>query len=42
VTYKTGGSVTRMVHVALSRRSCVDQVEDGMVDAAGYIKPCYT
>jgi hypothetical protein len=33
------------VHVASSRRSCDDQVEDGRVDVMGYIRlgyPCFT
>jgi hypothetical protein len=32
---KTGGGVTRMVHVASSRRSRGDEVEDERVDATG-------
>jgi hypothetical protein len=31
----------RVVHVASSRWSCEDQVEDRWVDAMGCIKPCY-
>jgi hypothetical protein len=30
-----------MVHVTSSRRLCRDQVEDGRVDAMGYVGPCY-
>jgi hypothetical protein len=32
----------RVVHVVPSRRSREDQVEDGRVDATGYIEPCYS
>jgi hypothetical protein len=31
----------RVVHVTQSRRLCRSQVEDGQVDATGYIRPCY-
>jgi hypothetical protein len=31
----------RVVHVASSRRLRRDQVEDGRVDAMGYVRPCY-
>jgi hypothetical protein len=30
-----------VVHVAPSWRSREDQVEDGRVDALGYVRPCY-
>jgi hypothetical protein len=38
---KTGGGVTRMVHVASSRRSRGDEVEDERVDATGCIELFY-
>jgi hypothetical protein len=31
----------RVVHVASSQRFRQNQVEDGRVDATGYIRPCY-
>jgi hypothetical protein len=31
----------RVVHVAPSQISCKDQVEDGWVDAVGYVEPYY-
>jgi hypothetical protein len=34
---KTSGGATRMVHVASSRRSHGDEVEDGWIDAVGCI-----
>jgi hypothetical protein len=30
-----------VIHVASSQKSREDQVEDGWVDATGYIGPCY-
>jgi hypothetical protein len=38
---KTGGGAARMVHMALSRRSCGDKIEDRQVDANGYIRLFY-
>jgi hypothetical protein len=31
----------RVIHVAPSRRTREDQVEDGWVDATGCVEPCY-
>jgi hypothetical protein len=39
---KTGGGTTHMVHVASSRISRGDQVEDRRVNAMSYVKPCYS
>jgi hypothetical protein len=30
-----------VVHVALSRRLCLRQVEDGRIDATSCVGPCY-
>jgi hypothetical protein len=38
---KTGGGVARMVHMSSSWRLRRDQVEDGWVDAMGYVVLCY-
>jgi hypothetical protein len=38
---KTSGGTAQMVHVTSSRRLRRDQVEDGRVDAMGYVGPCY-
>jgi hypothetical protein len=38
---KTSGGATEVVHVAPSRRSRKNQVEDGHVDATGHVGPCY-
>jgi hypothetical protein len=38
---KTSGDAMTVVHVAPSWRSREDQVEDGRVDALGYVRPCY-
>jgi hypothetical protein len=38
---KTGRGATQMVHVALSRRLCGDEAEDGWVDAMGCIELLY-
>jgi hypothetical protein len=38
---KTGGCVAWMVHVASSRRSRGDEVEDGWVDVICYIRLFY-
>jgi hypothetical protein len=35
---KTGGDTTRMMHVASLRSSHENEVEDGRVDATGYIR----
>jgi hypothetical protein len=40
-SFKTGGGVTWMMHVASSRRSCGDEAEDGRVDATGCIGLLY-
>jgi hypothetical protein len=38
---KTSGSVTRMVHMASSQRSCGDEAKDRRVDAMGCIRLFY-
>jgi hypothetical protein len=38
---KTGGDTVWMVHMAASRRSCGDEVEDERVDATGHIELFY-
>jgi hypothetical protein len=38
---KTGGGATAGGHVAPSRRLHRRQVEDGRVDAMGYVRSCY-
>jgi hypothetical protein len=38
---KTGGGMARMVHMASSRRSCGDEVEDEQVDVMGCIRLFY-
>jgi hypothetical protein len=38
---KNGGGVVWMVHMALSRRSCGDEAEDGRIDVMGCIRVFY-